>query len=76
MGAVVIDVAKGTDPKTDDAKARLKDGMVHSAIVLHQHVVETAMDNGKPSPEHCFIFHTHRQEQVTALGSYQGLSKY
>lgn len=70
-GAVVIDVAKGIEPKTDDAKARMKDGMTHSAIVLHQHVVETAPEEGKPSPEHCFIFHTHRQERVVAPTSYK-----
>jgi hypothetical protein len=70
-GAVVIDVAKGIEPKTDDAKARLKESMTHSAIVLHQHVVETAPEEGKPSPEHCFIFHTHRQERVVAPTSYK-----
>ncbi len=71
-GAVVIDVAKGViEPKTDDAKARLKDGMTHSAILLHQHVVETAPEDGKPSPDHCFIFHTHRQERVTAPTTYK-----
>jgi hypothetical protein len=70
-GAVVIDVAKGIEPKTDDAKARLKDGMTHSAIILHQHVVETAPEGGKPSPDHCFIFHTHHQERITAPTSYK-----
>jgi hypothetical protein len=70
-GAVVIDVAKGIEPKTDDMKARLKDGMIHSAIILHQHVVETAPEGGKPSPDHCFIFHTHRQDRVTAPTNYR-----
>jgi hypothetical protein len=70
-GAVVIDVAKGIEPKTDDAKARLTNSMTHSAIILHQHVVETAPEAGKPSPDHCFIFHTHRQERVAAPTSYR-----
>lgn len=70
-GAVLIDLAKGVEPKTEDAKARLKDGMTHSAIILHQHVVETAPDGAKPSPDHCFIFHTHRQERVAAPASYK-----
>lgn len=70
-GAVVIDVAKGIEPKTDDAKAKLKDGMTHSAILLHQHVVEIAPEEGKPSPEHCFIFHSYRQERVTAPNTYK-----
>jgi hypothetical protein len=52
------------EPKTDDAKTRLTDGMMHSAIVLHQHVVETTPDCGKPSPEHC-------QERVSAPTSYK-----
>jgi hypothetical protein len=71
-GAVLIDVAKGiAEPKTDEAKTRLTDGMMHSAIILHQHVVETAPEGGKPSPEHCFIFHAHRQERVAAPTSYK-----
>jgi hypothetical protein len=65
-GAVLIDVAKGIEPKTDEAKVRLTNGMMHSAIVLHQHVVETTPEDAKTSPEHCFIFHAHRQERVTA----------
>jgi hypothetical protein len=70
-GAVVIDVAKGQEPKTPEAKARLTDGMMHSAIVLHQHVAETAPEDAKTSPDHCFIFHTHRQERVAAPSSYK-----
>ncbi|PPQ43986.1 hypothetical protein CKO39_09990 [Rhodopseudomonas palustris] len=71
-GAVLIDVAKGiVEPKTNEAKARLTEGMTHSAIILHQHVVETTPADGKPSPEHCFIFHTHRQERVVAPTNYK-----
>jgi hypothetical protein len=72
LGAVLIDVAKGADPKTDDAKARIKSGMEHSAIILHQHIVETmADDGGKPSTDYCFIFHTYQQNRVSAPSSYR-----
>lgn len=72
FGAVLIDVAKGTEPKSDEAKSKLKNGMAHSAILLHQHLVETrAAEEGKASPEHCFIFHSHRQERVCAPTNYR-----
>jgi hypothetical protein len=71
VGAVVVDVAKGEEAKTDAAKARARDPMEHSAIVLHQHVVEALSEEGKPSPEHCFIFHTNRQDRVSAPTNYR-----
>jgi hypothetical protein len=72
LGAMVIDVAKGILPRTDEAARRLTEGMTHSAILLHQHVVETfTEDDGKPSLEHCVVFHTHRQERVSAPSAYR-----
>lgn len=72
LGAIVIDVAKGILPKTDEAAARLTNGMTHSAILLHQHVSESfSEDEGKPSLEHCVVFHTHRQERICAPNAYR-----
>lgn len=67
IGALIVDVAKGQTPKTDSAKARVSDGMRHAAILTYQYVArEFPTDDPKPSPDHCVIFHTHRQERVTA----------
>jgi hypothetical protein len=72
VGALVIDVAKGSSPKTDEAKAKVTNAMVHSAIVLHQYVNDTLGEDGvKPSPEHTIIFHAHRQERVCAPDGYR-----
>ena len=72
LGAIVIDVAKGIEPKTPEAKARLTNGMMHGAILLHQHVADVfAADEGKPALEHCTVFHTHRQERVSAPSAYR-----
>ncbi len=72
FGAVLIDVAKGIEPKTEESRLRLSSAMAHGAIILHQHVVDhRAEEDGKPSPEHCFIFHAHRQEKVTAPSNYR-----
>lgn len=72
LGAIVIDVAKGILPKTDEAAAKLTNGMTHSAILLHQHVIETFTDDeGKPSLDHCVIFHTHRGERICAPSAYR-----
>lgn len=72
LGALVIDLAKGVLPKTDEAKAKLAKGMVHSAILVHQYA-EKVFDgaDGKVSREHSAIFHTHRQEWVSAPTNYR-----
>lgn len=72
FGAMLIDVAKGIIPKTDEASARLTNGMTHSAILLHQHVTQAfEFEDGKPSLEHSIVFHTHRQERVCAPSAYR-----
>jgi hypothetical protein len=72
LGAIVIDAAKGVEVKTEESKDRLSSGMLHSAILLHQHVAEVfSAEEGKPSPDHCSIFHTHRQEQICAPSAYR-----
>jgi hypothetical protein len=72
LGAIVVDVAKGIEPRSDDAKARATNAMTHSAILLHEHVTEVfADDDGKPSLEYCVVFHTHRQERVCAPSAYR-----
>lgn len=43
VGALLVDVAKGQAPKTDESAARVANAMTHSAIVLHQYVVDTCL---------------------------------
>lgn len=71
-GALVVDMAKGTLPKTDEAQAKLTKAMVHSAVLLHEHVA-AALGDGKPSNAHAVIFHAHRQEWVSAPANYRSL---
>lgn len=72
LGALVVDVAKGVLPKTDEAQARLTNGMVHGAVLIHQFVEATAGDrDGKPHPEHCAVFHAVRSEWVCAPVSHR-----
>ena len=62
-GAFLIDLAKGTELKTDEAKAKAAKGLAHSAALLHKHVSEMPRgDDSKASTEHCILFHAHRQE--------------
>jgi hypothetical protein len=46
-GAVIIDTAKGTEPKTDDAAARLTEAMTHAAYLLHEHVANTVSETNQ-----------------------------
>jgi hypothetical protein len=72
IGAVVIDTAKGETPKTDAAKIKIADGMEHCEILLHQYVAcEFPGKDPRPSTEHCFVFHAHRQERVAAPDPYR-----
>lgn len=68
IGALLIDTAKGILPKTPEAEARLTNAMTHSASLLFQQVTEIFGENpddgAKVSPEHCIIFHTHRQQNL------------
>ena len=72
IGAVVIDTAKGESPKTEVAKIKIADGMAHSAILLHKYVARAFPGKDpRPSAEHCFVFHAHRQERVCAPDPYR-----
>ena len=61
-GAIIVDTAKGIEPKTDSAKERAQSAMLHTAFLLHEHVAASVvMDGERSSPEHCMVFHVHRQ---------------
>lgn len=71
-GAILVDTAKGSEAKTDEAKAKATEAMVHAAYLLHEHVARAPLgDDEKPSPEHCAIFHAHRPEWVCAPENYR-----
>lgn len=64
-GALILDIAKGDDAKTDKTKLRIEDGRQHAAAILHQHVSSLVYDDGtKPSSDHSIIFHTFSQEKT------------
>jgi hypothetical protein len=72
VGAIVVDVAKGIEAKTDESKSRTTAGMVHAAALLHQYVTTTlAAGNARPSSDHCVIFHSYRRERVCSPSSYR-----
>ncbi len=72
LGVLLIDVAKGIDPKTDQAKLKAMNAMNHTAILLHRYATEVFADaEGKISPDHCILFHTHRQERVSTPSTYR-----
>jgi hypothetical protein len=65
VGAIVVDLAKGIESKTEESKSRTTAGMLHSAALLHQYVTSAlARDGALPSAEHCVIFHSYRQERT------------
>jgi hypothetical protein len=70
IGALLVDTAKGTEPKTPEAESKRTNAMTHAAALLHRQVAEIvsehADDTVKVSPEHCIIFHTFRQQRVCA----------
>jgi hypothetical protein len=71
-GAIIVDTAKGQEPKTDDAKARATAGMIHAAYLLHELVANSiAAQDEKASTEHCLIFHSHRPELVCSPSNYR-----
>lgn len=72
VGAVLVDIAKGIEPKTPEAQYRLTNGMRHAAMLVHQYTVrDLAADDAKPSQEHCIVFHAHRQERICAPDNYR-----
>ena len=71
-GAIIVDTAKGQEPKTDEAKAKATLGMTHAAYLLHELVANSvATDDEKPSAEHCMVFHSHRPELVCSPSNYR-----
>ena len=71
-GAALIDTAKGTVPKTDDASRRATDAMTHAAYLIHELVAGSiAEDAARSSPEHCIVFHAHRPELVVSPTNYR-----
>jgi hypothetical protein len=70
IGALLIDNAKGTLPKTPEAEAKLTSGMCYAAALLHRQVAEIVAESGtdevRVSPEHCVIFHPYRQQQIAS----------
>lgn len=75
-GAVIVDAAKGIVPKTEDATRRSTEAMMHAAYLVHELVVGLVDEDAeRPSPEHCMIFHSHRQELVLSPTNYKRLLK-
>ena len=73
-GAIIVDTAKGIEPKSDDARSRMTTAMMHSACLLHDHVANIVVQDGeRSSADHCMIFHTHRQELVASPSNYKKL---
>ncbi len=71
-GALIVDVAKGIEAKSDEAKQRATMAMTHSAILLHEHIANAVVtESEKSSAEHCLVFHTHRSELVASPTNYR-----
>jgi len=71
VGAIIVDIAKGDIPKTEDSASRITNGMMHAAALIHQYVSNVFHGQDvKASQPHCVIFHTHRQERVCSPDNY------
>lgn len=74
LGALVVDLAKGILPKTQEAEAKLANGMVHSAVLVREYAErEFAGTDGKVSPEYSVVFHAHRLDWTCAPTNYRKL---
>jgi hypothetical protein len=72
VGAVIVDTAKGIEPKTPETISRTTEAMVHASYLLHELVVASvANDDQRPSKEHCMIFHSYRQEVAICPTNYR-----
>lgn len=72
VGAIVVDLAKGIESKTEEAKSRATAGMLYAAALLHQYVTNTLAQGGaRPSADYCVIFHSYRQERVCSPSNYR-----
>lgn len=71
-GAIIVDTAKGQEPKTDEAKAKATAGMIHAAYLLHELVANSVVaDDEKPSTEHCMVFQSYRPQLVSSPSNYR-----
>ena len=70
-GALIVDPAKGITPKSEELQQRATAAMTYSAMMLHEHVSTIVNEDERSSPEHCIVFHTHRQERVKAPTNYR-----
>ncbi|WP_162916838.1 hypothetical protein [Dongia deserti] len=71
-GAIAVDLAKGDTPKSEAIKARMTQAMTYSAMLLHEHVGNSVIGDGeRSSPDHCQVFHSHRQELVCSPTNYR-----
>jgi hypothetical protein len=71
-GAIIVDPAKGVEPKSDELKRRATTAMEYTSILLAELVVNSiAAEDEKPSPDHCITFHSYRQERVAAPTNYR-----
>lgn len=71
-GAVIVDVTKGPSCKTDDAKGRVKNGMIHAAVLLHELVNSTVdPEDARADASQCMILHAHRGDLVAAPQNYR-----
>jgi hypothetical protein len=72
VGAIIVDLAKGTTPKTEVSMARVTEGMIHAAILIHRYAENMFSGQGeKVSAEHCVVFHAHRHERACAPNNYK-----
>jgi hypothetical protein len=71
-GAILVDPAKGIQPKSEELKRRATTAMAFTSMLLHEHVSNTGIGDGeRASPAHCLTFHTHRQELVPSPANYR-----
>lgn len=72
IGSLLVHVAKGVDPKTDDAKAKATGAMLFAAMLLHQEVSEAFPGSDpKASAEHCIVLHTYRRQVECCPSNYR-----
>ena len=72
VGALLVDVAKGIEPKRETGKVKATKSMSYSAMLIHQYVVGIfPTEDPKPSTDHCIVFHSYRQEAVHCPTNYR-----
>lgn len=72
IGLLLVDTAKGIEPKTPEAATKLTNGMIHASYLLHEHAINAVVtENNKASTDHCMVFHSHRPELVVCPSNYK-----